>query len=725
MKGYATDLFNTLDKIAGDIYYSLQDTFKQINDDIGAEWRDFVGIVLVLAKLLWEQTVNIVKTMLNILKYLWENYGDDIIAGIKRTVQILAVIFQGLFSLLTGLLKIFVGIFNRDWSMFLDGIGNLIVGFGKTLVGLVAGVFNGIYTGVSNFIAGIVSLFVGSQQSGEQAGRAFGTSTGKGIIDGLLESIPIINKIKSFISGKGEGGEGFDFKFEIPTFDFPKIDIGAMGGKGKGAGGGKQDSRQDAKEIAKQLNEELLRLGVTTKLANTELDIQLDKYKNLTPAVKAQILATAGLIDAKNKEIEANQLAEQISKDVASSIDDLRIATEKLGVTDEDQIALIELSSEKYKDWTQTQKEAYLQAVQNYNFSKKQQDLADSFQKQLEDVINLTNKDMTETEKLNAILEKLAKTNISVNEETINRAKAAATAVDAEKRLQDSVSSLKDLMSEMGMETQKTGDYMSRLNTFLLENPEAIAVMAKAMGESVEELTNRLKGLAAEMDNPTFGGQFISKMEELRKSLGTTAEGFADIAIMAFEGVGDVFANAVREWDGTFSGFFKSLGEGFRNLVTEVVAQLMRMLVMQAIMSLFGSLFGSLAGGNPNSFFGKLAGSMGNPVKKATGGLVLGAGTGTSDSIPAMLSNGEYVIPASSVRKFGVDFFDALRSGIVPMSPLQMAGGGMVAGASNATTNNSNVFNINVTGGGGSGQTAAMIQQEVIKGLRKVERRNR
>jgi hypothetical protein len=44
----------------------------------------------------------------------------------------------------------------------------------------------------------------------------------------------------------------------------------------------------------------------------------------------------------------------------------------------------------------------------------------------------------------------------------------------------------------------------------------------------------------------------------------------------------------------------------------------------------------------------------------AAGGHVRGAGTGTSDSIMARLSNGEYVIPAAIVRQFGVGFFDWL-----------------------------------------------------------------
>jgi len=46
-----------------------------------------------------------------------------------------------------------------------------------------------------------------------------------------------------------------------------------------------------------------------------------------------------------------------------------------------------------------------------------------------------------------------------------------------------------------------------------------------------------------------------------------------------------------------------------------------------------------------------------------TGGKILGAGTATSDSIPAYLSNGEYVIKAASVNKYGTETFDALNAG--------------------------------------------------------------
>lgn len=44
------------------------------------------------------------------------------------------------------------------------------------------------------------------------------------------------------------------------------------------------------------------------------------------------------------------------------------------------------------------------------------------------------------------------------------------------------------------------------------------------------------------------------------------------------------------------------------------------------------------------------------------GGHITGPGTGTSDSIPARLSNGEYVIKASVVKKLGKAFFDHINS---------------------------------------------------------------
>ena len=58
----------------------------------------------------------------------------------------------------------------------------------------------------------------------------------------------------------------------------------------------------------------------------------------------------------------------------------------------------------------------------------------------------------------------------------------------------------------------------------------------------------------------------------------------------------------------------------------------------------------------------------------ATGGAVRGAGTATSDSIPAYLSNGEYVVRSAAVAKYGVAMFDRLNA-------MHFAQGGSVGAA--------------------------------------------
>jgi TP901 family phage tail tape measure protein len=46
--------------------------------------------------------------------------------------------------------------------------------------------------------------------------------------------------------------------------------------------------------------------------------------------------------------------------------------------------------------------------------------------------------------------------------------------------------------------------------------------------------------------------------------------------------------------------------------------------------------------------------------RHADGGLITGPGTSRSDSIPSLLSNGEYVIQASAVNRYGVDFLNSI-----------------------------------------------------------------
>jgi TP901 family phage tail tape measure protein len=73
---------------------------------------------------------------------------------------------------------------------------------------------------------------------------------------------------------------------------------------------------------------------------------------------------------------------------------------------------------------------------------------------------------------------------------------------------------------------------------------------------------------------------------------------------------------------------------------------------------------------------------LGKVKKFAAGGLVTGPGTATSDSIPARLSAGEYVVRAAAVQRVGVAFLDAINGLQAPPvwdgQRLAFAAGGLV-----------------------------------------------
>lgn len=107
----------------------------------------------------------------------------------------------------------------------------------------------------------------------------------------------------------------------------------------------------------------------------------------------------------------------------------------------------------------------------------------------------------------------------------------------------------------------------------------------------------------------------------------------------------------------------KTMGQALKDIAKQIIsnalATLAQWLALVAILAAFQAphpgriatymMFGTGGSGLSDadeSFIG---------VKKATGGYISGPGTSTSDSIPAMLSNGEYVLNASSVDAIGVD----------------------------------------------------------------------
>lgn len=219
------------------------------------------------------------------------------------------------------------------------------------------------------------------------------------------------------------------------------------------------------------------------------------------------------------------------------------------------------------------------------------------------------------------------------------------------------------------------------------------------------QMRQTLLGLQAETAREVEA--LIPKMEQLAQSTGSEEAvnrvARLKIEIASLKTVTDEVAVRINgDTQNAFATMFEQIGSGaksakdaFADFARSVLASINRI----ASQKLAESLFGAMGGGGGSGGFGAFISGLFKGF--ATGGLVSGPGTSTSDSIPARLSAGEYVLRAAAVRRLGVDFLHALNGGLsVPRWQgvrLAFAEGGLVPPAAPATT------------GGGVGQAVRIV----------------
>lgn len=148
------------------------------------------------------------------------------------------------------------------------------------------------------------------------------------------------------------------------------------------------------------------------------------------------------------------------------------------------------------------------------------------------------------------------------------------------------------------------------------------------------------------------------------------------------------FSGAITDW---ITGA-QSFGDAMKSVLQQLISQL-----IQA--AIYATIVAACTGGG-GGFAARWKGAFGKAF--ASGGSVAGPGTGTSDSIPAMLSNGEYVLNAQAVDRLGVPFLNGLNTGRLR----GFASGGLVgsggaynrpASVASSSSSTSNSITLNVS----------------------------
>ena len=198
------------------------------------------------------------------------------------------------------------------------------------------------------------------------------------------------------------------------------------------------------------------------------------------------------------------------------------------------------------------------------------------------------------------------------------------------------------------------GDQVAGMAKILNMTPEDLQADLDAKNETITQFIDRyINDLArkteAEKNSLTMAEQWSKKTQEYADKVGKSmGDAMADF-ILGEKSAKDALAD-----------FAKSI---IQNAV-RILAQWLGVFAVYSAFPMIASGMTPADAANRTVF----------AINKATGGYISGPGTGTSDSIPAMLSNGEYVIRSAAVDMIGRPALDALNAGRIP----QFSDGGSV-----------------------------------------------
>ena len=217
---------------------------------------------------------------------------------------------------------------------------------------------------------------------------------------------------------------------------------------------------------------------------------------------------------------------------------------------------------------------------------------------------------------------------------------AAADLADYERQFNDALARMR--ASEESINLQRQSGLLTESQA-----RSQILALHRQTGESLDALLPQLEAAAA-----AIGPEAVARVQTWKNEIAQVKLVVDDVAVAIDGAVQDGFA---QMFEAIGSGA-KSAKDAFADFARSVLAAINRIASQKLAEALFGSLFG---GGGAGGFsLGSLVSSLFQGF--AGGGYVTGPGTSTSDSIPARLSAGEYVVNAAAVKRVGVAFLEAI-----------------------------------------------------------------
>lgn len=290
---------------------------------------------------------------------------------------------------------------------------------------------------------------------------------------------------------------------------------------------------------------------------------------------------------------------------------------------------------------------------------------------------------------------------------------------------------------------REQAEVMREMERFdLADQYERAADAALKLRDANKQAMEQLTGGNGIVDSFTKG--FVGAMQRMKLEALNFRDVGASMVTTFKEGLGTALWEAAKNID--------KAGDAFANFGRKFLDTMGQMLTQKLAAQLLGLVIGGIGSGIAGAFGGAangVAGGVGDAATNSTGSAFSGQvlmsaaggyidrGSGTKDDVPALLMKGEFVIPKAVVEKYGVDHFEAYRSGsadriqqyaaggLVYDSPQHYAEGGPVMQAGSNITQSHNamtntvVVPITINNSGSSGADDAQNQMPDAEDLRK------
>ena len=240
---------------------------------------------------------------------------------------------------------------------------------------------------------------------------------------------------------------------------------------------------------------------------------------------------------------------------------------------------------------------------------------------------------------------------------------------------------LKDIWEEAKPIVSFLGRAATAVGRFTAKHPEVGKLAAAIIGVGVAVKTLKFVSSATGFTDLLKAGR--SAASGLKRILGRGGAAAGESA--AANAAGSMVAGTGGRNRGRVTGAFNSLGRAAgRTFVTGFLIALPALLgeIEKKVAGLFGDIPDKIG---EHLGLGDLADALGNPggIGRASGGII--PGSGNKDTVPAMLTPGEFVIRKQVVEKYGPTFFANLNGGMgAPQGQSQVRGytsGGIIARA--------------------------------------------